>query len=452
MRTLRARLTLSYAFLTAVALSIAVLTVGRVTFEIAMRPMLQAVDVSTAEARAIVAADPMASTADLLGRIQRVAAQPGLVTILRPPPLPPGRNALYLRPRPRGPAEMNLKSLLGITDRFVPVNNAGIVIIPDGRATDAIVQRYLEGVGIALFFVLVASWLVGRWIAELAIAPLRKVTAELQRFASGDFSQRPVAPRDHDEVGELIVAYNGATAQVAAAFAERQRVDGHMRRFVSDAGHELRTPLTIIGGFLTILENGGYRDPQVRERAFVTLAREMSRMRRLVERLMSLARLERPESTALSEVDFVELASDAIVALSTARKRTVDVRRADDASVFGDPAELHEAVTNLVDNALKYGDGTAVVVDLVRENGEAVLRVADGGPGIPEGERGHLFERFYRGEGGKTIEGSGLGLAIVARAAQRAGGRVVLENADPGRTSFALRLPLYGAPQASRKL
>jgi two-component system, OmpR family, sensor kinase len=440
MGSLRTRLAISYAFLTAVALSIVVIASAQFALEIMMRPMMEAVSASASRAQAVVAADPNASTQILIDRALREAFQPG-VTILRPP-VSRGLNKRQPPPRPRGPADFNVKSALGIVDRIVPIHETAIIIIPDTRRTDALVSLYLEGVGIALVLTLVASWLIGRWISEMAIAPLRTVTSELRRFASGDFSQRPVTARDRSELGELTDAYNGATAQVTAAFAERKRVEEQMRRFIADAGHELRTPLTVIGGFLTILENGGYQIDPVRERAFRTLSRETGRMRLLVERMMVLARLERPDATSPSDVDLLELASDVISALAIARKGTVVLRRADDAWVYADPAELHEAISNLIDNALKYGNGTTVFVDVSRGKDEVALRVTDSGPGIPEADRARIFERFYRGERGMTVEGSGLGLAITARAAQRAGGSIVLESGDSGHTVFRLGLPI----------
>src|ERR1700682_5458342 len=111
-----------------------------------------------------------------------------------------------------------------------------------------------------------------------------------------------------------------------------------MRRFVADAGHELRTPLTVVSGFLDVLERGGITDAAIRPRAFRTLRTETLRMRRLVERLMALARLERPDATEPETVDLISIAQEAIAEVSAARRGTVTLHDAGgDALVMGDP-------------------------------------------------------------------------------------------------------------------
>jgi signal transduction histidine kinase len=165
-------------------------------------------------------------------------------------------------------------------------------------------------------------------------------------------------------------------------------------------------------------------------------------MRRLVERLMALARLERPEATEPETVDLNAIAQDAVAEVSAARRGIVSVRATGgDALVMGDPGELYEAVANLVDNALKYGAGSPVGVDVVREADHVIVRVNDRGPGIPPAERAHVFERFFRGDATTGIDGSGLGLAIVERAAARCGGTVRLDCDDATATTFILRFP-----------
>ncbi len=104
---------------------------------------------------------------------------------------------------------------------------------------------------------------------------------------------------------------------------------------------------------------------------------------------------------------------------------------------------MHEAIANLVDNALKYGAGSLVRVMVEHERDTVVVRVSDCGPGIELPEREKIFERFYRGAGHADVAGSGLGLAIAARAAKRAGGDLTLERTEPGETVFAVRLPLH---------
>jgi signal transduction histidine kinase len=167
-------------------------------------------------------------------------------------------------------------------------------------------------------------------------------------------------------------------------------------------------------------------------------------MRRLVERLMALARLERPERAVAETVDVGDIARDAVAQVTAARRRDVDVRvTAAPALVRGDPGELHEAIGNLVDNALKYGAQSPVTVVVAGDGNHVLVGVRDHGPGIPEGEQPHVFERFFRGQDAAGVEGTGLGLAIVERAAARAGGSVRLQSSAETGTAFTLVLPSY---------
>jgi signal transduction histidine kinase len=462
MRSLRVRLTISYALLVAVLLTAVLTAFTSLVLEFVTRPVVEAVSSSTEKARAIVAAHAADSTRSLQERVIRDAAVPGMVLIipvgppsfgvrlgpagsLPPgPPLARGNRAFHpvMAHRPGGVFEINWRTLLGIHPSYVAMRDGGIIIAPDFRRIDRAVAPYFKGLGIAFLGALVVSWIIGRAITSQAIAPLTRVTEELERFAAGDFSPRPVTTKDRTELGKLIRAYNGAAAQVSAAFRERERVEQHMRRFVADAGHELRTPLTAISGFLEVLEKDESTQSPLRRRAFQTLKKETRRMYGLVERLIALSRLESVDHVVPAEIDVSELVADVIRTLQAAHRRAIRFQPADDAWVWADPAGIHEAVGNLIDNALKYGAGSEVGVEIRRGGDVVEIRVRDGGPGIPEAERSRIFERFYRGDNREAIEGSGLGLAIALRAAKLAGGSIVLESADPGKTVFVLRLPL----------
>ena len=291
-----------------------------------------------------------------------------------------------------------LESVLGVRPEFVRAGRAQVAIVPQRAAIEARARQYLAILGVLLLVSLVAAALIARWIA---------------------------------------------TAHVSAAFEERERAELGMRRFLADAGHELRTPLTIVTAYVDVLRKGGHEDPKVRAQAFSTLTSETQRMRRLVGRLVALARLEQPETTQPAVVDAGALARDAVAAIGTARGGSVTCDVESGTFVLADPADVHEAIGNLVDNAIKYGAGTPVRVTVDHERGAVVVRVRDRGPGIAPGDREKIFERFYRSAGLQDVEGSGLGLAIAARAAKRAGGELSLERSEPGTTVFILRLPLH---------
>jgi signal transduction histidine kinase len=341
----------------------------------------------------------------------------------------------------------DLGAALGLRPTFVHVGTVDLIIAADRPLLESRVRWYLFTLFGALIVSFIAAWLLARWIAAQAVQPLIAVTGELQRFAAGDFTPRSVQGGRVSDVGSLIEAYNGAAAQVSAAFEERGRAEERMRRFLADAGHELRTPLSIVTAYIEVLRKGGVDDSRLRDRAFSTLGAETTRMRRLVDRLVALARLESPETTQPVVVDLGALAGDAVEAIVAARGVAGNVLADSEsgAYVLADPADLHEAITNLVDNAIKYGEGSLVRVTVRHEQGAVSVRVSDCGPGIAPADREKIFERFYRSAEQQTSEGSGLGLAIAKRAAARAGGELELERTGDRETVFRLRLPLHVA-------
>ena len=265
----------------------------------------------------------------------------------------------------------------------------------------------------------------------------------MRRFAGGDFRPRVLESGDASDLGALVAAYNGAAAQVSAAFSERERNDQRLRLILGEAGHEMRTPLTVISAYLDLLDGNVHEEQARRDRALAMVRSETRRLRELVERVMALARLDgAAEGTEL--VDLVPAVKDAVAEIVAARGGRVDVHAPqDDLVVNCDPWTLRAAVGNLVDNALKYGAGTLVDVTVALLAGDVVVRVSDCGPGIAPDDRERLFHHFFRGEHAVGTTGSGLGLAIVARAAERLGGEVVLERPGPPVTTFRLSLPAY---------
>lgn len=375
------------------------------------------------------------------------------------PPLPPKGAEPHVTRFYQGRASVGIHfspfdigALLALRPRIVSVM-PGIeaFVAPDLRQVDAMLRIVGWSFLITLVLTLIAAWGIGRWITDRAVAPLVTLTRELRRFAAGDFTPRHVTASDRSEVGALVDAYNGAAAQVAAAFQEQARVEEHMRRYLGEAGHEMRTPLTVVSGYLDVLERGGWDEPDVRRQALPMMRAETRRLRALVERLMTLARLEGDNRSEAEVVDVVATARNAIAEVTAARGGTVRLHADGDHVVFAEPVEVYEAIVNLVDNARKYGAGSPVDVTVSEENG-TVLRVTDRGPGISQADRARLFERFFRGEAANGIEGSGLGLAIVARAAERSHGKAKLESSRDGQTTFRLWFPRVRVPERDRSV
>jgi two-component system OmpR family sensor kinase len=434
MRSLRLRLTLLYTIGGFIVLVTLALIASIVALAYLSRPLAQDFAAAVARVEAAVALAPVAEPPAAV--VAHLSASPQLTGVAL---IPVSRD---LMESPRLPSSnIDLGSLFGLAPVFVQVREAGILVIPDHRKVDAIFRRFYVAITLSFALALALAVAGARFGARATLLPLTTVTAELKRFARGDFSPRSLQAADSVEIGELAAAYNGAAQRVTEAFLERRRVEDQIRQFVAEAGHELRTPLTVVAGYVDVLRRGGIADPDLARTVFGSLTAEVKRMRTLVERLMTLARLDRSVEAQPEVVDVGAIVRQAVSALAVITPTPITVDAADQLLVLGEPVDLYEVVANLIENAVKYGAQTPVAVTVCTTGDSILVRVRDGGPGICDDERARIFERFYRGANHGEVAGSGLGLAIAEKAAARLGGTMVLEDGRAGMTTFALTVP-----------
>ncbi|MDQ3069455.1 MAG: ATP-binding protein [Acidobacteriota bacterium] len=230
-----------------------------------------------------------------------------------------------------------------------------------------------------------------------------------------------------------------------------RRADQIRRDFVANVSHELRTPLTAVRGYVEALLDAP-PDEADQRRFLEIIGRHTLRMERLVTDLLRLARLDAGQE----RLDRVEISAQTLLngvetelegALAAKRMRIVRAVAEDAAAIPGDPARLHDALRNLVENAVNYGpDGSAIDITTRRmDGGDIVLEVADRGPGIPAPDVERIFERFYRVDRSRARDpgGTGLGLAIVKHLIGLHGGTVTAAQRDGGGAIFSVRLPPY---------
>jgi two-component system OmpR family sensor kinase len=444
MRSLRFRLTLAFMIVIGLVIVIAAMAIMQVATQLIARSSLEAVAESIAATRTIVAERPHERGAVLLARILREAERPGATMIAVPEGnvenSPPAREIYrYLPP--------DIFRLSGLAPKVVDVPGGTVLIAPDLRRIMPRMTPILGYLSVAVVLALLGAFLFTRWITAQALDPLVLVTSELERFGGGDFSPRSLDTSDREELGRLTHAFNRTVAQVTAAFKERERADAELRALLADAGHALRTPLTVVGGFVDILDSPAFEDLGIRSRALHSMRVETQRMHALVKGLLSLARLEYAENRRPLRVGVVRAAELAVEQVRNAGGAEIAIDGTQTAQIVADPAELHQAIVNLIENAVKYGAGQPVVVTVADEQSDVVVRVHNRGPGIRHTDRAHIFDRFYRGENTQDIAGSGLGLSIAARAAERNAGSLVLERADRDDTVFALRFPRTDADE-----
>jgi signal transduction histidine kinase len=320
----------------------------------------------------------------------------------------------------------------------VPLDQPYVLLVSaslsDALSNVSLVRRTLVFAGLAG---LAVSLLVGALAAWRFTRRIRRLEDAAGRIAAGDFEQ-PVVDPVEDEVGELAHAFDSMRLRLA-------HLDHARREFIANASHELRTPLFSLGGFLELL---AHEDLDERERRdFVDeMSAQVGRLTKLATDLLDLSRLDAGQlAVAQGPVDLaatVRTVGEEFRALAEAADHSVAVET-DSVVALADEQRVLQIGRILVENAIRHTPpGTSVSVAAEERDGRAVLSVRDDGPGVPAADQEHLFERFYRAEGGMA-SGSGLGLAIARELALRMGGTIDLRSKS-GETVFTVILPLSG--------
>jgi two-component system sensor histidine kinase MtrB len=278
--------------------------------------------------------------------------------------------------------------------------------------------------------------LAGAVLARQTLRPVARASAAASSLAEGLLETRlPV--EGQDEFGAWARAFNEMAAALETKISALSAAQARERRFTADVAHELRTPLTALVGEASLLGEHLDRLPPQSRRPAELLIADVGRLRKLVEELMEISRLDAgAESVHAEPVDLV-----AVTAAILGRRGWDGRVRLDgeETVVTTDPRRLERIVANLVGNALEHG-GDGVVVRVGRNGSHAFVEVADKGPGIPSEHLPHLFDRFYKADPSRSGPGSGLGLAIAQENARLLGGEIQVWS-EPGKGSrFTLRL------------
>ncbi len=261
---------------------------------------------------------------------------------------------------------------------------------------------------------------LGALVARAALAPIARFTRRTESLAGSlDLSQR-LPDGGRDELARLAISFN------ATLDALEHSVDAQ-RNLVADASHELRTPIASLRANIQTLAEAERLPPEDQVSLRADIVSELDELTRLVGDVVELARGTENKG-ALHDVSLDEIVGGAVQRAERRSELPFQVEL-EPTIVTGEAERIDRAVSNLLDNALKWSPpGKPVEVGL--RNG--LLTIRDYGPGFEESDLPHVFERFYRADGARKLPGSGLGLAIVRQAAEAHGGSVVAENAPGG--------------------
>jgi two-component system sensor histidine kinase MprB len=332
----------------------------------------------------------------------------------------------------------------------VPRPDGAAQVARDAEGVENTLAELGLGYGLVDLVGIVAAALVGRAVARAALRPVDLLTAGAERVARTQDLTEGIPVSGKGEIATLAKAFNDMLAALADSRAAQ-------RRLVEDAGHELRTPLTSLRNNVELLIHASTQTDPVKVLSPVDQARLLTdldiqtmELTTLIGELVDLSK----EDTRPEPLERLELADVVGSAVERARPRAPHVRfetSLAEAEILGRPVSLERAVLNLLDNAAKWSPANGTVRVIVEANGEvAQVTVADEGPGIPDKDLPHVFERFYRAEAARALPGSGLGLAIVEQIVHLHGGTVTAAHTESGGALVSMTLRRSGSGNGAR--
>jgi len=319
----------------------------------------------------------------------------------------------------------------------------GVPLNPVSRMLDHLFVQLSFGLPVALVVAILGGYLLVR----RSLRPVEQIAHKAEQITHHNLSERLPVARTGDEVERLSLSLNHMIGRIEDAVQ-------NSKRFVADASHELRTPLTVLRGELENLGHDSRLDKAARE-VIGSMLEEVERLTDIVEGLVALSRLDAGEAKMeWVQFDLAELAATTADQMNLlAEDKGISVKCASIQKVFvsGDRARLKQVVVNLLDNAIKYTSrGGAIQLSVTRQNGHAILDVADSGIGIPSEAVPHVLDRFFRVDKARTRDegGAGIGLSIVKSICAAHGAEVEVESFIGKGSRFRVTLPLSKEPRS----
>ncbi len=292
----------------------------------------------------------------------------------------------------------------------------------------------------ALIVILIGMLSLG--MSYIITSPMEEFKAVAQEISKGNFSKR-IKVKGHNEIAQM-----GETLNYMCD--ELELLEEKRRKFVSDASHELKTPMAGIKLICDSLVSADNLDPAMVKEFLTDMSDEVDRLTRIVERLLVLTKLDAGGSSLKVEETDIKVLIDHVVKKLTPIATSKDIvmyvnyNDTDFKPILLDYDKMYEAIYNISDNAIKYSpEGGFVHIDVTADNSYLTIKIEDNGPGIPEGEKDRIFERFYRLDDSRARDtgGTGLGLAITKEAILMHNGTIEVKNASEIGSVFIIKLP-----------
>ena len=299
----------------------------------------------------------------------------------------------------------------------------------------------MRRVGITLLAVFIVVGVLSVLIGRMFTHPVRDLSEGMQRMTKSDFKAR-VRVRVKNEFSELAGAFNTMCQRM-------ETLDRSRNQFVSNASHELKTPLSTMKILLQTLLYQEVYDPAISREFLTDIDKEIDRLSAVISDLLTLVSVDSGElKLKTAPLSLRDLINDNVRRLAPlARERGIELQFTgrENVEIVGDHMKLTQVFYNLIDNAIKYTPrGGRVHVELSKQGKTAVVRVADNGIGIPEEDRLHIFDRFYRVDKARSREtgGTGLGLSIVKQIVLLHDGNISVSSRENEGSTFTVELPL----------
>ena len=317
------------------------------------------------------------------------------------------------------------------------------------KQVSLITGQVYQTVGITFIFALLVALLMGLWLVSRIVRPVKEMVSVAEAISKGDFS-RHITVKTNDEIGALAEAINLMNTKLRELFTEATKYETLRRDFVANASHELRTPLALIKGYVETIKEDRKEDRDKMQEFLAIIDRNVNQLNNLVRDLLELSHLEYQKGIALIKPcninEIIKSVLDDLEPFAILKKQTI-VKNIplDIPSIQTDAELLRKAISNLLDNAIKYTPEEGMIeITVAPEADNVTISVKDNGIGIPAEDLSRVFERFYRVDKSRSREmgGTGLGLSIVKHIVQTLKGEVSVQSATDKGSTFTIRLPL----------